>query len=372
MRTLFQNTRRRMCALATSCRPQKPPTAPSICGAEDRRARHTKVEKQFGETIMRRWHFAIGLVLCLSVGATNARAEYPDRPITLIVPFAAGGANDSIARLLANKLATILGQTVIVENRPGGGTVIGSSAVARSKADGYTILLVSAAHAINPYILKNIPYDTLRDFTPISQLTRTAYILVTSRASKFDRIEDLVTTGKSPNGQIRFASSGTGSAPHLAGRLFATLSGANAAHIPYQGGAPALIGLLRGDVDMFFSSLTGARSFIESKQVRALGVSSDKRLAMLADVPTISEQGVRGFAIDGWYGVVGPANLPTDVTATLNAGILMALADPDLVSRLKAEGEEVVGSNPEAFDALLRSELTKYKAIVATAGLKPH
>ena len=311
-------------------------------------------------------------MLCLAFNATNAHAGYPDKPITLIVPFAAGGANDSIARLLANKLGTILGQTVTVENRPGGGTVIGTAAVARSKADGYTILLVSAAHTINPYILKNIPYDTLQDFTPISQLTRTAYILVTSQASKFSRIGDLVTAGMAPNGQITFASSGTGSAPHLAGQLFATLSGANAVHIPYQGGAPALVGVLRGDVDMYFSSIAGARPFIESKQMRALGVSSGDRLAMLPDIPTISEQGVRGFAIDGWYGVLGPANLPTDVTATLNAGIIKALADTDVVSRLTPEGEEVVGSTPEAFDALLRKELALFGTIVATAGLNPH
>jgi tripartite-type tricarboxylate transporter receptor subunit TctC len=331
-----------------------------------------KVETQSEKTIMRRWQFAFGLVLCLTVGATNVRAGYPDRLITLIVPFAAGGANDSVARLLANKLGPILSQNVVVENRPGGGTVIGTAVVARARADGYTILLVSAAHTINPYILKNIPYNTLQDFTPISQLTRTAYILVTSQTSKFERIGDLVTAGKAPDGQITFASSGTGSAPHLAGQLFATLSGANAMHIPYQGGAPALVGVLRGDVDMYFSSIAGARPFIESKQMRALGVSSDKRLAMLPDMLTISEQGVRGFAIDGWYGVVAPANLPTDVTATLNAGIVKALADPDLVSRLKTEGEEVVGSNPEAFDALLRRELTRYGTIVATAGLTPH
>jgi tripartite-type tricarboxylate transporter receptor subunit TctC len=212
----------------------------------------------------------------------------------------------------------------------------------------------------------------LQDFTPISQLTRTAYILVTSQASKFGKIEDLVIAGTAPNGRITFASSGTGSAPHLAGQLFATLAAPNAMHIPYQGGAPALMGVLRGDIDMYFSSITGARPFLESKQMRALGVSSNTRLAMLPDIPTVAEQGVQGFAIDGWYGIVGPANLRSDVTAGLNAGIVKALTDPDLVSRLRREGEEVVGSSPEVFDALLRRELAKYEAIVAAAGLKPH
>lgn len=320
---------------------------------------------------MKTWPLAIALVLGLTFGGTSVHAGYPDKLITLVVPFAAGGANDSVGRLLANKLTPILGQTVVVLNRPGGGTVVGASLVARAKADGYTILLVSAAHTINPYILKNLPYDTLQDFTPISQLTRTAYILVTAQASKFRTVGDLTAAGTAPNGQIIFASSGTGSAPHLAGQLLATLSGAHAIHVPYQGGSPALVGVLRGDVDMYFSSISGARPFIESGEMRALGVSSDRRLAMLPDIPTISEQGVRGFAINGWYGIVGPANLPTDVIATLNAGIVKALADADLVSRLKLEGEEALGSTPEAFDALLRRELTQYGTIIAAAGLKP-
>jgi tripartite-type tricarboxylate transporter receptor subunit TctC len=318
--------------------------------------------------ILRRLHHAAALALCLALGTPPVRAEFPVRPITLIVPFAAGGANDSVARLLAGRLGPILGQTVIVENRPGGGTVVGTAAVARARPDGYTILLVSAAHTINPHILRDIPYDALRDFTPISQLTRTAYILVTSQASNFGGIEDMVTTGAAPDGRITFASSGTGSVPHLAGLLLSTLSNVRAIHIPYQGGAPALLGILRGDVDIYFSSIVGARPFIESKRMRALAVSSDKRLAMLADIPTMSEQGVRGFAIDGWYGAVGPANLPAAVTATLHAGIVRALAEPDLAGRLKSEGEEIVGSSPEAFAALLRGELAKYEAIVATAG----
>ena len=276
-----------------------------------------------------------------------------------------------VAGLLAGRLGPILGQTVIVENCPGGGTVIGTAAVARAKPDGYTILLVSAAHTINPHILKAIPYDALRDFTPISQLTRTAYILVTSQASKFRGIEDIATAGAEPDGQITFASSGTGSVPHLAGLLLSTLSGVRAVHIPYQGGAPALLGVLRGDVDIYFSSIVGARPFIELKRMRALGVSSDKRLAMLPDIPTMSEQGLRGFAIDGCTGL-SVMRTSRGVIATLHAGIVRALAEPDLADLLKPEGEEIVGSNPQAFAALLREELAKYEAIVATAGLEPH
>jgi tripartite-type tricarboxylate transporter receptor subunit TctC len=321
---------------------------------------------------MRRRHVAAGLALGLALTPTQVRADYPVRPITVIVPFAAGGANDAVARLLADRLRPALGQTVIVENRPGGGSVIGTAAVAKARADGYTILLVSPAHTINPHILKTLPYDALRDFTPISQLTRTAYVLVTSQASRVHAIEDIVSATAAPDGQIRFASSGTGSAPHLAGLLLSRLSDVQAIHIPYQGGAHALLGVLRGEVDIYFSSIAGARPFIESKRMRALGVSSTRRLAILADMPTVAERGVPGFAIDGWYGIAGPANLPADVMATLYAGIVKALADLDLARLLKLEGEEVVGSNPEAFAALLRGEFAKYEAIVAATGLKPY
>jgi tripartite-type tricarboxylate transporter receptor subunit TctC len=320
---------------------------------------------------MRSWWLAIGVWLAVVLNAGAVRAEYPDRAIRLIVPFAPGGANDSVARLVSNKLGTILGQTVVVENRPGGGTVLGTAAVATASPNGYTLLLISPAHTINPYINKSLPYKTLTDFTPISQITRSAYVLVTSPQSNFRSVKDFGAVAHSSGGQISFGSSGTGSAPHLAGQLFATLLGVKSVHIPYQGGALAMIGVIRGDVDMYFSSVAGARSFIESKQVLALAVSSDKRLRALPDVPTVAEAGINGFSINGWYGVVGPANLPVEVTEKLNKAIEEALNEPELVARLQLEGEEVAASTPEKFATLIREDFEKYRAIVASSGLQP-
>jgi len=317
------------------------------------------------------WRAAAGAMLILipvlAFQPQDARAEFPERTIRLVVPFAPGGANDSVARLLSDKLAKILGQSVVVENRPGGGTVIGTQAVATAAPDGYTLLLISPAHTINPYINKSLPYQTLEDFTPVSQVTRSAYVLVTAAQSRFKTVRDFAAPGEQA---VSFASAGPGSAPHLAGQLFVTSLGIKAVHIPYQGGAPAMVGVIRGDVDMYFSSVAGARSFVESRQVRPLAVSSDRRVKALPDVPTVAEAGVPGFAINGWYGLIGPARLPADVTSKLNKAIEKALSDPDLIAHLEQQGEEVSGSTPEQFGSLLKSDYEKYRSIVATAGVQ--
>jgi tripartite-type tricarboxylate transporter receptor subunit TctC len=318
----------------------------------------------------RRWGAIVLLVVSVAY-AGDARAEYPDRAIRLIVPFAPGGANDSVARLLADKLAKRLGQAVVVDNRPGGGTVVGTATVANAAPDGYTLLLVSPAHTINPALKKSLPYQTLTDFTPISQITRSAYVLITAPSSPFKSINDLAVLAHASTGQFSYASSGTGSAPHLAGALLASLMGVTALHVPYQGGGPAMIGVIRGDVDLYFSGVAGARSSIESGQVRAIAVSGDRRLAALPAVPTVAEAGISDYAINGWYGIVGPANLPPDVTSKLNTTINECLKDPELVARLEQEGEEVVGSTPEQFAQLLGADLRKYKTIVASTGLQP-
>jgi tripartite-type tricarboxylate transporter receptor subunit TctC len=318
----------------------------------------------------RRWVAIVLLVVSVAY-AGDVRAEYPDRAIRLIVPFAPGGANDSVARLLADKLAKRLGQPVVVDNRPGGGTVVGTATVANAAPDGYTLLLVSPAHTINPALKKSLPYHTLTDFTPISQITRSAYVLITAPTSPFKNINDLAVLAHASTGQFSYASSGTGSAPHLAGALLASLMGVTALHVPYQGGGPAMIGVIRGDVDLYFSGVAGARSSIESGQVRAIAVSGDRRLAALPTVPTVAEAGISDYAINGWYGIVGPANLPPDVTSKLNTTIKECLKDPELVARLQQEGEEVVGSTPEQFAQLLDADLRKYKTIVASTGLQP-
>jgi tripartite-type tricarboxylate transporter receptor subunit TctC len=298
-----------------------------------------------------------------------ARAEYPDRPVRLIVPFAPGGANDLVARLLANKLIKVLSRPFIVENRPGGGTVIGTAAVAGSPPDGYTLLLISPAHTINPHISKTLPFNPLTDFTPVAQITRSAYVLVTATNSSIRSVLDLITGPRRGEAHFTYASSGTGSAPHLAGQLLASLAGATASHIPYAGGSPAMVGIVRGDVDVYFSSIAGARSFIEANQVRALAVSSDYRVRSFPDIPTVSESGIAGFAVNGWYGVIGPMGLPADVVARLEEGIRKSLQDPELISQFEQEGDEVSFGSPDAFAALLRTDFARYRAIVKSTGL---
>jgi tripartite-type tricarboxylate transporter receptor subunit TctC len=311
---------------------------------------------------------AVGVLATVAMSA-SVRAEYPDRPVRLIVPFAPGGANDSVARLLSDKLGKVLSRSVIVENRPGGGTVIGAAAVASSSPDGYTLLLVSPAHTINPHINKTLPFNPLTDFTPIAQLTRSAYVLVTAAKSSITSVRDLMTGPQRKEVQFSYASSGTGSAPHLAGQLLASLGGATATHVPYAGGSPAMVGIVRGDVDVYFSSISGARSFIESNQVRALAVSSDFRVQAFPDIPTVSESGVAGYVVNGWYGVIGPSGLPAEVVARLEDGIHKSLQDPELVARLEREGEEVSTGTPDGFAALLRADLGRYQMIVKSAGL---
>jgi tripartite-type tricarboxylate transporter receptor subunit TctC len=313
-------------------------------------------------------------LIVASVAATlamsaPARAEYPDRSVRLIVPFAPGGANDLVARLLANKLSKVLSRPFIVENRPGGGTVIGTAAVASSPPDGYTLLLISPAHTINPHISKTLPFNPLTDFTPVAQITRSAYLLVTAANSSIRSVRDLITVPQRREAHFTYASSGTGSAPHLAGQLLASLVGATGSHIPYAGGSPGMVGIVRGDVDVYFSSIAGARSFIEANQVRALAVSSDYRVRSFPDIPTVSESGIAGFAVNGWYGVIGPMGLPADVVARLEEGIRESLQDPELISQLEQEGEEVSFGGPDAFAALLKTDLARYQAIVKSAGL---
>ena len=317
---------------------------------------------------MRLWQAAVGAVLLLTVCGADARAEFPERTIRLIVPFAPGGANDSVARLVSDRLSKILGQPMVVENRPGGGTVIGTNIVATAAPDGYNLLLISPAHTINPYINKSLPYRTVEDFTPIGQITRSAYVMVTASTSPFKTVRDFVSPD---HPSISFASAGPGSAPHLAAQLLVNSLGIEYVHVPYQGGAPAMVGVIRGDVDFYFSSVAGARSFLDSNQVRALAVSSDRRVKALPDVPTVAEAGVPGFAINGWYGIIGPAHLPPDVVARLQKAIETALHDPVLITRLEQEGEEVSGGTPEQFGALIRSDYEKYRTVVASAGVQP-
>jgi tripartite-type tricarboxylate transporter receptor subunit TctC len=304
------------------------------------------------------------LMLCI---INYAQALYPEKPITLVVPFAPGGANDILGRIIAQSLSTELKQSVIVENKPGAGTTIGAEYVANAKADGYTLLLVSAAHVISSSIYSKLRYDPIRNFTPVAQLTNSAYVLVTSKDSPIKSLQDIIKLASKEPNKITYASSGIGSAPHLAGALLAAKGGIDMVHIPYKGGGPALLDVMRGDTDVYFASQSGALPFIQSDKLRALGVSTAVRTAALQNVPTIKELGVPNFEISGWYGIVAPNQTQSIIVQQLNIAIKKILSKEDVQALLAKHGEQAFTSRPENFGQFLVAEQKKYQEIIEIA-----
>jgi tripartite-type tricarboxylate transporter receptor subunit TctC len=309
---------------------------------------------------------------CVAVFFTmqSAQAAYPEKQFTLVIPFAPGGANDTLGRIIAQSLSVELKQTVIVENRAGAGTTIGAEYVANTKPDGYTLLLVSAAHVISSSIYTKLRFDPVKSFTPITQLTKSAYVLVTNKDSSIKSVQDLLAmAGKQPN-KITYASSGIGSAPHLAGALLGAKGGVDLVHVPYKGGGPALLDVMRGDVDVYFASQSTALPYIQSDKVRALGISTDVRSAALPNTPTIKESGVPSFELSGWYGLVGPSQLPASIVQVLNDAVKKILAREDIQATLAKHGEQAYASKAEVFGQFLSLEQKKYQEIIQIAKIE--
>jgi tripartite-type tricarboxylate transporter receptor subunit TctC len=295
------------------------------------------------------------------------------RPIRLIVPYAAGGPIDATARVLAERVKDSLG-TVIIDNRPGGGGNIGADAVAKSAPDGLTIGIAAVAtHAINPWLFSKMPYDPVRDFAPITQMVRVPNVLVmnaqTAARLKINTLADLIAYAKSHPGQLNYGSGGNGSGGHLAGELFKQGAGIFAVHIPYNGGNPAQLALLSGQVDFNFDNLATAAANIRAGKLKALAVTTLTRSPALPDVPPIADT-LKGFAVDTWWGLVAPAHTPADVIARLNAAFVAALRSPEAKSRFAALLAEPVASTPEEFGNFMKAELAKYEKVVKLSGAK--
>jgi len=286
--------------------------------------------------------------------------QFPSQPITLVVPFAPGGANDTVARVVARSAESRLGVPIVVENKGGAGGTIGTEQVARARPDGYTILLVSAAHAINPLVYPNLGYDGVKDFTPVIQLTESPYVLVVGRSVPAKSVKELIGLARSAPGRYTYASSGTGSAPHLAGALLGNMSGTELEHVPYKGGAPALIDVVRGDVTMYFSSVPSAAPHLQSGGVRALAVSTSKRVGSMPDIPTVAESGVPGYELTGWYGILAPAKTPPEVIDRLNQAFNAALADDTVKKQLAMEGSTPMGGPSSVMATLIEKDMEKY------------
>jgi tripartite-type tricarboxylate transporter receptor subunit TctC len=301
----------------------------------------------------------LAAALVLTSSAVSAQT-YPSRQITLIIPFAVGGSNDMVGRAIGKKLTEAWGQPVIVDNRPGAGGMIGTSAVAAAPPDGYTLLLVSSTFTINPAIKKSMPFDIIKDFTPVAFIARSPLLVTASNNLPVKSARELLALARSKPGQITYASSGPGSINQIAAELIALSAGARLMHVPYKGGAPALNDLLGGHVDIYVSSLPQVLPLAQSGQAKALAVTSARRTALLPDVPTLEESGITGFDLWSWWGVVGPAGMPANVVNALNSEIGKMLTSAELSTFLSNEGAEAEAMTPRQFGELMRLETQRW------------
>ncbi len=311
----------------------------------------------------------LAIALAFSAGATLAQ-DYPNKAVRVIVPFPAGGSTDIVGRTVAQKLSELWGQPVVVDNRAGGGTVIGTDIVAKAAPDGYTLLVTPAPFTINPSLLSKLPYDTLADFAPITLINTTPLVLVVNPGVPARSVTELIALAKARPGQLNFGSSGTGGSNHLAGELFNAMAGVKVVHIPYKGNAPALIDLAGGHVDLIFNGVTSALPLIRGGKLRALAVTSMQRSAALPEAPTMDEVALKGFVAVAWNGLGAPAKTPRDVIAKINADVIRIVSSPELKERLKAEGSDPVGSTPEQYAAFLRDEIAKWAKVIKFARVK--
>jgi tripartite-type tricarboxylate transporter receptor subunit TctC len=301
-----------------------------------------------------------------------AQDHYPSRPVRLIIPFAPGGATDTIGRLIAERLSLQLGQPFVVENRSGATGTIGAELVARSMPDGYTLLLIESAITIVPNLQKSHPIDVARDFTPIAQIARMPLVLVVEpKLTKVTTLQQLVAMARANPGKLNFASSGTGSIIHLSTELFKRAADVNIAHIPYKGGSEPMTALLGGQVDMLLATTPTVLPYVKSGRVIALGVTSEgERSPIFPDVPSMSEAGIRGMTIYFWLGIAGPAGIPKGIVTKLHTEIAKAVSVPTVKQRLLEMGVDVIATTPEQFSEMINGELQRWGEAIRAAGIK--
>jgi tripartite-type tricarboxylate transporter receptor subunit TctC len=309
---------------------------------------------------------AFALLLALTAPAA---ADYPEKPIRLIIPFPPGGSNDVVGRLVANQLSEKLGTKVYVDNRGGAGGVIGTEAASSAAPDGYTLLVVSIAHAVNP-ALYTLKYDPIRSFTPISIMATGPNVLAVNPSLPVKDVKELVALAKEKPGSIDYASAGVGSFQHLGGELFKLVAGVNLQHVPYKGGGPAMQDVIAGHVKVMFSSLVQTTPFIQSGQLRALGVGGAKRNPVLPDVPTIQEAGVPGYIADNWWGIVAPAGTPKPIVDKLYKDIQDVLKSKELTEAFAREGAEAVTMTTDEFTKYIENEIVKWGRVVKEGNIR--
>jgi tripartite-type tricarboxylate transporter receptor subunit TctC len=314
--------------------------------------------------------FVLTAALLPVAGLASAQAPYPSKMIRLILPYAPGGSTSAVARLLGHQLTESWGQQVLVDNRPGGNTMIGSEALVKAPPDGYTLLMVTSTHTINPSVLKT-PYDAVKDFAPVTTLTRSPFGLVVHPSLPVRSVRELIALAKARPDQIDYASSGVGTANHLAVELFGMLAGIRLHHIPYKGGGPAMNELLGGQVQVHMNVPVNLIPNIKAGRIRGLAVTGDARLDALPDVPTFREAGLPGFDLSNWNGLLAPAGTPERVVDKLATEVARILQLPDMRAKLLAQGQTPWSSTPEQFAVLIRSEVERFAQVVKRANIKP-
>ena len=304
----------------------------------------------------------------------NAAAQsvqgYPSRAIRMIVALGPGGGTDVTGRIVSQKLSEQMGVPVVVENRPGAGTIIGTEVLAKAAPDGYTLGTASPELSINPSLQAKLPYDTLKDFVTVSQLTTGQYFLSTHPSVPVKTVRELIALAKAKSGRVTYGSSGNGSANHLGGVLFQYMTNTALVHVPYKSAAQSATALMSGETDFMISSTSAAMMPIKTGRLRAIAVTGPKRLSLMPEVPTVSESGVPGFEVTGWYMMLAPAGVPRDIVARLNSEVIKAVHSPAVKDRFAALGTEPVGNSPEACSVFLRAEIEKWTKVVRAAGAK--
>jgi tripartite-type tricarboxylate transporter receptor subunit TctC len=320
--------------------------------------------------MMGRWFWiAAAMAAALATGGPARAQSFPTRPVHIFVPYAAGGGVDILARTLGDVVSRQWGQAVVVENRPGAGGVVASQALTQAAPDGYTLILVASGHATNPFLYPKIPYDTFKDFTPISLLASSPNILLVKADSPFKILGDVITAAKAKPGSIEFANAGPGTSTHLAGELLKSLAKIDISAIPYKGGAPAITDLLSGQIQLSFNNGPESVGQLAAGTVRALGVTTAKRASFLPEVPSIGET-VPGYDTEVWWGLLGPGNMPRDLIEKLAHDFNAALATDDVKQKLAKLGSTPIGSTPQEFDAKIHADYDKWGPIIKAGGIK--